>query len=44
MLLPDNLKTSQLAGDSGYDTYLRDAHKQVSSPFVINALSQHYSR
>ena len=29
MLLPDSLKTSRLAGESGYDTYLRDAHKQV---------------
>eukprot|EP00794_Sanderia_malayensis_P005239 gene5239-5900_t len=30
MLLPDSLKTSSLAGDSGYDTYLRDAHKQCA--------------
>eukprot|EP00795_Rhopilema_esculentum_P011971 gene11971-2553_t len=30
MLLPDNLKTSQLAGESGYETYLRDAHKQCA--------------
>ena len=28
-LVPDEIKTSALTGDSGYDTYLRDAHRQV---------------
>ncbi|KAL9983987.1 hypothetical protein ACROYT_G006237 [Oculina patagonica] len=29
-LVPDEIKTSALTGDSGYDTYLRDAHRQCS--------------
>lgn len=29
-LVPDEIKTSALTGDTGYDTYLRDAHKQCS--------------
>lgn len=28
-LVPDEIKTSALTGDTGYDTYLRDAHRQV---------------
>ncbi|KAK2572972.1 FHF complex subunit HOOK interacting protein 2A [Acropora cervicornis] len=32
-LVPDEIKTSALTGDTGYDTYLRDAHKQ---PYDVN--------
>ena len=28
-LVPDEIKTSALTGDTGYDSYLRDAHRQV---------------
>lgn len=28
LILPDTLKTSQMVGETGYDSYLRDAHKQ----------------
>ena len=37
-LVPDEIKTSTLTGDAGYDTYLRDAHKQVHSYFTWMAL------
>lgn len=30
LLVPDEIKTSALTGDSGYDTYLKDAHRQCS--------------
>lgn len=29
-LVPDEIKTSALIGDAGYDTYLRDAHRQCN--------------
>lgn len=29
-LVPDEIKTSALTGDTGYDTYLRDAHRQCT--------------
>ncbi|XP_073241369.1 FHF complex subunit HOOK interacting protein 2A-like isoform X1 [Porites lutea] len=29
-LVPDEIKTSALTGDTGYDTYLRDAHRQCN--------------
>ena len=38
-LVPDEIKTSTLTGDAGYDTYLRDAHKQVHTITVVILLA-----
>lgn len=37
-LVPDEIKTSALIGDAGYDTYLRDAHRQVNSWSYFNCI------
>lgn len=34
-LVPDEIKTSALTGDTGYDTYLRDAHRQVHYALML---------
>lgn len=35
LILPDHLKTSESSGETGYDSYLREAHKQVGLEFLI---------
>ena len=45
-MLPEEAKSSYQMADSGYDTYLRDAHRQVNRMNVFemsfNILKYHY--
>lgn len=37
-LLPEELKSSYQTADSGYDMYLKDAHKQVKLRIITGVL------
>ena len=39
-MLPEEAKSSYQMADSGYDTYLRDAHRQVN---IIYRIPSNYS-